>query len=214
MILIYRMNQQWLTTFMSNVRTRLKTQLEERIKTQLEGRGIRLSTADIGALLEDVSPKASHAALGYAMNLMRPFSAGMGIRIARLSDTQVELVLPVKNRNLNKSGEIHEAALLASATEAAQLLWERHAPMGDFKIYTRRVQLETFKHLTDEIRIRLELPESLRESVLTEIRKTRKGRAEMQAHIYDVNDQAVAEVQLDMEFSHTPSIGKHAGTQT
>lgn len=206
MIIVYRMNQQWLTTFMSNVRSRL----EERIKTQFEGRGIRLSATDLSALLEDISPKASHAALSYAMGLMRPFSAGMGFRVARLSDTQVELVLPVRNRNSNKSGEIHEGALLAGATEAAQLLWERHAPLGEFKIYTRRVELEIFKHLTTEVRIRLELPESVRESVLAEIRKTRQGKAEMQAQIYDSHDQALAEVHFQLEFSHTPSLSSRS----
>jgi uncharacterized protein (UPF0147 family) len=68
------MNQQWLTILMSkgieleqNLRQQFQT-AKEGLKTQLEERGIRLSAADLASLLEEVSPKASHAALSWVLS--------------------------------------------------------------------------------------------------------------------------------------------------
>jgi hypothetical protein len=189
------MNQQWLTTLMSNV------------KSQLENHGIRLSPADLAALLEEISPKTSNAALSYAMDLLRPFSAGMGFRVSRLADLQVELIIPARTRNLNENKEIHEGALLAGALEGARLLWERHAPIGDFRLRMHKNQMQIFKPAAEEVRVRLELPEALRESVLASIRKNRQAQVEMQAQIYDEKDQAVAEIHFSLELTHTPTLG-------
>lgn len=58
------MNQQWLTILMSkgieleqNLRQQFQT-AKEGLKTQLEERGIRLSAADLAAVLEDVSRRS------------------------------------------------------------------------------------------------------------------------------------------------------------
>lgn len=184
---------------MSNVKDQLKTRFEQK--------GVRLSSADLTALLEEISPKASHVALSYAMDLLRPFSAGMGFRITRLSDVQVELLIPARTRNRNENGELHEGAILAGVFEGMRLLWERHAPLGDFKIRVQKTQIEMFKHPEEDVRVRLELSESLRESVLAELRKKRLAHAEMRAQVYDPNDQAVAEIHFHLELAHVPVLG-------
>ena len=115
------MNQQWLTILMSKgieLEQNLRQQIQhakDGLKTQLEERGIRLSAADFAALLEEVSPKASHAALSYALDIVRPFSAGMGLRISRLADTQVEMVIPARTRNLSDLKQMHEGAVVTAA---------------------------------------------------------------------------------------------------
>lgn len=206
------MNQQWLTILMSKgieLEQNLRQQLQnakEGLKSQLEDRGIRLSAADLAALLEEVSPKASHAALSYALDMVRPFSAGMGLRISRLSDTQVEMIMPARTRNMNEQNQLHEGAMTAAAVEAAKLLWMRHAPMGNFEITVSRMQCEFFKIQTDEVRLRMELPESTRETVLAELRDRRESKAEAELMIFDDHDQAVAEVHLHLVFKHTPAL--------
>ncbi|WP_347357400.1 DUF4442 domain-containing protein [Bdellovibrio sp.] len=206
------MNQQWLTILMSKgieLEQNLRQQLQnakDGLKSQLEDRGIRLSAADLAALLEEVSPKASHAALSYALDIVRPFSAGMGLRISRLSDTQVEMAVPARTRNLNEVKTLHEGALTTAAIEAAKLLWARHAPMGTFDIHVSRLESEFFKVTSDECRIRMELPETTREVVLAEIRDRRESKADAELKVFDSNDQAVAEFRLQMSFKHTPAL--------
>lgn len=206
------MNQQWLTILMSkgieleqSLRQQFQT-AKEGLKTQLEERGIRLSPADLAALLEEVSPKASHAALSYALDIVRPFSAGVGLRISRLSDTQVEMVLPARTRNLNDLQQIHEGAMTTASIEAAKLLWMRHAPMGTFEVIVTRVDLEFFKTEKNECRVRMELSEMIRETVLAEIRERRESSASVELKIFDENEQAVADIHLQLQFKHIPVI--------
>ncbi|MFV3408046.1 DUF4442 domain-containing protein [Bdellovibrio bacteriovorus] len=188
-----------------NLRQQLQN-AKDGLKSQLEERGIRLSAADLAALLEEVSPKASHAALSYALDIVRPFSAGMGLRISRLSDTQVEMVVPARTRNLNEVKTMHEGALVTAAIEAAKLLWMRHAPMGSFEINVTRIESELFKVTSEECRVRMELPETVREVVLAEVRDHREAKAEVELKAFDSNDQAVAEFRLHLSFKHTPAL--------
>ncbi|MFV8248803.1 DUF4442 domain-containing protein [Bdellovibrio bacteriovorus] len=188
-----------------NLRQQLQN-AKDGLKSQLEERGIRVSAADLAALLEEVSPKASHAALSYALDIVRPFSAGMGLRISRLSDTQVEMVVPARTRNLNEVKTMHEGALVTAAIEAAKLLWMRHAPMGSFEINVTRIESELFKVTSEECRVRMELPETVREVVLAEVRDHREAKAEVELKAFDSNDQAVAEFRLHLSFKHTPAL--------
>lgn len=209
------MNQQWLTTLMSKgieLEQNLRQQLQiakEGLKSQLEDRGIRLSAADLAALLEEVSPKVSHAALSYALDIVRPFSAGMGLRVSRLSDTQVEMILPSRTRNFNELNGMHEGALTTAAIEAAKLLWSRHAPLGDFEVRLSRIESSFYKNQTDECRLRLELSESTREMVLSALRAHREAKAEAEVKVFDDHDQAVADLHLHLNFKLVPAI---AGT--
>lgn len=211
------MNQQWLTILMSKgieLEQNLRQQLQnakEGLKSQLEERGIRLSAADLAALLEEVSPKASHAALSYALDIVRPFSAGMGLRISRLSDTQVEMVVPARTRNLNEVKTMHEGALTTAAIEAAKILWMRHAPMGVFEINATRIESDLYKVTSEECRVRMELAETVREVVLAEVRDHREAKAEVELKVFDNNDQAVAEFRLHLSFKHTPALAGSEG---
>lgn len=206
------MNQQWLTMLMSkgieleqNLRQQLQT-AKDGLKTQLEERGIRMSAADLAALLEEVSPKVSHAALSYALDVVRPFSAGMGLRVSRLSDTHVEMMIPIRTRNLNEQGFVHEGALSTAAIEAAKLLWMRHAPMGNFTIQVTKFEMDSFREIAEEGRLRLEVPESTIEVVMAEIRDTRESEAEASVRVSDGNEQTVAEVRMTLKFKHTPAL--------
>lgn len=210
------MNQQWLTILMSkgieleqNLRQQLQ-QAKDGLKSQLEDRGIRLNAADLAALLEEVSPKASHAALGYALDIVRPFSAGMGLRISRLKDTQIEVVIPARTRNMNEIGQMHEGAILSAAIEAVKILWMRHAPMGNFEIAVTRIESEFFKVQTGDCRLRMELAENTREVVLADLRDRREATSSADVQIFDDNDQAVGSVQMQLKLKHTPALSSSA----
>ncbi|MEN0058947.1 MAG: YiiD C-terminal domain-containing protein, partial [Bdellovibrio sp.] len=162
--------------------------------------------ADLAAILEEVSPKASHAALSYAMDIIRPFSAGMGLRISRLGDTYVEMVIPVRTRNLNERQTLHEGALVTAATEAAKMLWMRHAPLGEFSIEVHKMEASFLKSCAEECRVRMELSETTREMVLSELRERREVTTEAEIRVFDDKDQAIAELRLQLSLQHTPAL--------
>lgn len=206
------MNQQWLTILMSkgieleqNLRNQLQT-AKDGIKTQLESRGIKLNPADLAALIEEVAPNASNSALSYALDLLRPFSAGMGLRVSRLSDTQVEMVIPAKTRNMTESEWMHEGALTTAAMEAAKLLWMRHALMGVFDVQIVELKANFLKAEKTDCRVRLELSEQQRELALGQVRDTREGRSEMEVKVFDEQDQLVAEFMMTAKLTHTPAL--------
>ncbi len=206
------MNQQWLTMLMSkgieleqNLRQQLQS-AKDGLKSQLEERGIRMNAADLAAVLEEVSPKVSHAALSYALDVVRPFSAGMGLRVSRLSDTQVEMVIPARTRNMSELKQIHDGAIVTAGIEAAKLLWMRHAPMGNFDIRVTKMEINLLREASDEVRLRMELPEVMRETVLAEIRDRRESASDVELKVFDGQEQAIAELHLSLSFKHTPAL--------
>jgi hypothetical protein len=69
-----------------------------------------------------------------------------------------------------------------------------------------RTEASFFKNQTTDCRVRLELSESTREMVLSALRNHREATAESEIKIFDENDQAVADVHLELNFKHTPAL--------
>ena len=116
------------------------------------------------------------------------------------------MVIPSRTRNLNETNVMHEGALTTAAIEAAKLLWSRHAPMGDFEVKISRIESSFYKNQTEDVRVRLELPETTREMVLSALRTHREAKAEAEVKIFDDHDQAVADLHLHLNFTHTPAL--------
>lgn len=210
------MNQQWLTILLSkgieleqSIRQQVQSATEQmklQVKKKLEDRGLRLSPTDLTALTEEMFPQVSNAALSYALDVLRPFSAGMGLRISRLSDVQVEMVCPARTRNMTELKEIHEGALVTAGLEAAKLLWMRHAPLEGFDIRATKVEAEFFKIQNEECRLRMELSEQEREAVLASVRQHQQASAENEVQIFDDSEQAVGALRFRLEFKHRPQL--------
>lgn len=212
------MNSQWLTILMSNlmskgleldgqVRKQMQT-TKDLLKEQLEQRGIRVSASDLAAIVEEVAPAASRAAVSYVVDFMRPFAAGMGLRFARLSDTQVEVVLPLKTRNaLGETEEFHAGAVTTAAIEAVRALWMRHAPLGEFKIEVISLNADFIANSHEDCRLRAELVEEEREECLTLLRSQQEATSEMDVQVVTERDQVVAKIYIKLKLHHTPAIG-------
>lgn len=206
------MNSQWMTTLLlkgieleQNLRKNFK-QAQEDIKKKLEDRGLKLSPTDLAALIEELSPESSRTALSYALDLMRPFSAGMGFRVSKLTDTHIEMVIPTRTRNQNENSELHEGALLTAGIEAAKLLWMRHAPLGTFQLRVKKVNMEVLQKINQECRVRMELTETQREKILSELRQKTELNLENTLVFFDDNEQVLAELTLEMQAEYTPSL--------
>ncbi|MFP5519430.1 MAG: hypothetical protein ACLGGX_05970 [Bdellovibrionia bacterium] len=199
------MNTQWLTTLITNVKGQVEQGLKER--------GLKLDPADLTALLEEISPEASKAALSYALDIFKPFTQGMGVRIARLSDSHIEVVLPQRPHNLTAHKEFHEGVVLGAGLEAIRTLWARHAPLGEFFLYATKVNLEIHRPPLKELRFKLEMIEAQREAVLAELRRHRKSQQDLQLKIYDENDQLVADLDVQIALQFQPSLAASEDSQ-
>lgn len=206
------MNSQWMTTLFSKgleLEQSLRKNLEQaqtQLKKELQSRGLRWSAVDLAAAMEELSPVGSRTALSYALDLLKPFVAGMGLRVSRLSDTQVEMVVPNRVRNMSEGEQLHEGAFIAAGVEAARLLWTRHAPLGHFDLQTQNLSLQLFRPAEREIRVRLELPESVREAALSKLRQEREADSDLQLRFVDEAEQTLAEMQLSLKLRHIPAL--------
>ncbi len=180
--------------------------LRKNIEKNLRERGLSLRPTDLAALFEGVAPKSTRAALSYALDLMRPFSAGMGFRVSRLSDRHVELVIPTRTRNEDDEGRIHEGALFTAALEASRLLWLRHAPLGGFKVHLKDSSFRVLQEYKGDVRVRMELTEMQVETVLADLRRSQVAGTEVSLHFYDQKEKSVAEVYLTLQLIHTPEL--------
>jgi len=74
--------------------------------------------------VEDYSKPGFNAMWSFVINALRPFSAGMGLRVSHLSPQQVEIVIPHWLRNQDE-GPLHEATFLTAVKEGQRLWLQR-----------------------------------------------------------------------------------------
>ncbi|MBC7371175.1 MAG: DUF4442 domain-containing protein [Bdellovibrionaceae bacterium] len=178
--------------------------LRKNLEKNLKDRGLSLRATDLAALVEGVAPKSTRTALSYALDFLRPFSAGMGLRVTRLSDRHAEMILPVRQRNVDAQGRIHEGALFTAALEVARLLWLRHAPIGDFQVHMKDCVFHILQDYSGELRVRMELPETQVETVLAQIRGRQMTQTEVTVHFFDAKEKSIAEAHVTLQLKHQP----------
>lgn len=193
------MTQQRMTTLIS-----MGAKVPITIRKILEERGLKLSSSDLAALIEQLSPNGSKKILSYALDIMRPYVAGLGLRIVRLSDTQVEIVIPARTRNLLEDQQVSEAVLIAAGTEAVRHIWARHAPVGHLKIDIQEMNFKKLHEIKGPCRVRMELSEAVREKALAQLRSRRHSENESLLSIFDEKDQKIAELAVKVELKWTP----------
>ncbi len=192
------MNSDWKTTLLSK-----SLSLNQRLEQQLESRGLRLNAVDFASFIENWAPRTSRDALSYVLSFIRPVVLGMGFRISRLSDEKIEVIIPERSKNKNEEGSTHEAVLLAAAIEGAKTLWLRHAPLGDFHIRIDEINIKNIKASTSEIRMRMEVPETIRQSILAQLRVMNRAQIENHIQFFEEGDQLIAESTLHLTVSTT-----------
>ncbi len=210
------MNTQWMTTLFSKsiskglalesvLRGSLQN-LQDQLKKELEKRGIRATPEDLAAFIEDLSPQASRGFLDLALKYFRPFSQGLGYRISQLSDQHVEINIPKLLRNSHPQGGLHEAVLVAAGQEAQRLLWTRHAPMGGFAVEFLAFEFDKQTELNSDVRCRMDLPETLREATLSELREKLFVELENQIDFFNNSEQTVARLSSKIKLVYQPAL--------
>lgn len=180
------------------------------IKKNLEEQGLRLASEDLMALIEDFSPEGVKKALSYALDLFKPFFLGAGFRISRLSNRQVELIVPLKERNQNEKGQIHEGILISAAIESVKAILKRHAPLGGELLFSvTKCQFEKINEVNraSECRVRTELAETTIEAMLAQLREYQKASVDSLVTVVDDNDLMLGQVHLTLSVQQMLSIG-------
>lgn len=190
------MNTQWLTTLFTGVRSQVEAALHQR--------GLRLDPVDLAALIEEVSPQASKKFISYALDILKPFTQGMGLRVETLTETQVEVHLPLRPHNLTAQNVFHEGVLLGAAIESVKMIWGRHAPLGQFQLFTTEAELITPDPLSQKVILKLELDDATREQCLSELRRQNHSSYEQHVLLFDQNQKSVGQVNLRVNLSHQP----------
>jgi len=171
--------------------------LWQNLKVFFEVKGIRPHIVDFMSYVEKWTPQASREALSYFLDFFRPSTLGMGLRVSKMNDTQIEVVIPKRPRNLDEDGEWLDSAIITASVESFKILWLRHAPIGEFSFQIDKVVYEKRKtEETDSLRVRYELSAEARESALTELRSNSASNVDTTLFIFDDKDAIVSEVKI------------------
>lgn len=160
------------------------------------------------ALVRDLTHNLEVAVpqLSLALDFMRPHVRALGLRVARLSKDNIELILPAKFRNQSEAGYVLEGALVMAACEAAKWLWQQNRPEIGFQHGIQKIQLSCLQPLQGDLRLRIGLSEISRETVFLQLSKMNRSEHQDLVMIYDKDEQLVAQVEILSEFSLTPSL--------
>lgn len=175
----------------------VEDKLWQNLKVFFEVKGIRPHIVDFMSYVEKWTPQASREALSYFLDFFRSSTLGMGIRISKLNDTQIEAILPKRARNLDEDGGWLDSAIITAAVEGFKILWLRHAPIGEFHFQIKKISYEHRKVSASEtLRVRYELSPENREMALTELRTNSVTSVDTSLFIFDDKDAIVSEVKI------------------
>jgi hypothetical protein len=164
----------------------------------------------VSEALEGVVPpeilQKGRRSLNFALDLMQPHMLALGLRIAKLTRTQVEVVIPDKERNLDSQGCIQEGVVMAAATESARFLWSHNRPDGNFQQSLKNFEIEILNSFRGPLRVRMELPELVRESAYAELATTQRSEHELQAQVFDASDILLAQIRMTVRLTIIPAL--------
>ena len=175
----------------------VEDKLWQSLKVFFEVKGIRPHIVDFMSYVEKWTPQASREALSYFLDFFRSSTLGMGIRVSKLNDTQIEVVLPKRPRNTDEDGGWLDSSVITAAVESFKILWLRHAPIGEFSFNIEKIVYEKRKtDASESLRVRYELSSETREMALTELRANSITAVETTLMVFDDKDSIVSEVKI------------------
>ncbi len=196
----------------------VEDKLWQNLKVFFEVKGIRPSMVDFMSYVEKWSPQTSREAMSYFLDFFRSSTLGMGLRVAKLSDVHIEVVLPNRLRNLDEDGHFLDSSIITAGIEALKILWLRHAPVGEFHFEISKINFEKVKSLRgysqSSLRIKYELPIEFREHALTVLREQNQFSSDFDLSVYDENDSLVSSIKVTVRLTNTLQIGEKASETT
>jgi hypothetical protein len=138
--------------------------------------------------------------LNSALDLMRPHFISLGGRVSILAPDRVEVLLPLKARNLDEFGLVLPSVQIGIAIEAFKLLWSRSSPTGEFQITVREVKTQFFRPAKSDLIIKAEVSDVAREVRWAELKTQKKCETQTTLKVIDRSEQLIAEVEVRADF--------------
>ena len=144
--------------------------------------------------VEDYSKPGFQAMWSFVVNVMRPFSSGMGLRVAALSPQHVEIVIPDWLRNKDEK-YLHEATYMTAAKEGLRIWIQRLlGPTTEFEL--KQVQIKSLQPIEGSARVCFQLEDSDKEIFLHHLQQKQKLEHIFTWVVIDENEVKCAEVEL------------------
>ncbi len=196
----------------------MEEKLWHHLKVFFEVKGLRPHIVDFMTYVEKWSPQMTREALSYFLDFFRSSTLGMGLRVAKINNTQIEMILPDRSRNLDEEGYFLESALMTAGIESFKLLWLRHAPIGNFQFKIQKIHFEKVSSVLNEkkfksYRARFEIQSEQREMVLAQLRADQKALVEHKILYFDEKEALAAEMTLNSWISIVPVLESTAFTK-
>lgn len=147
--------------------------------------------------VEDYSKPGFNAMWSFVVNALRPFSAGMGLRVACLSPQQVEIVVPYWLRNQDEN-QLHEATYLAAIKEG-QRLWLQRLLGPKVELHFTSYQIQNFTEIKSDARVRFSFESQDLEILMAEARKLPEVESIFHWSVLDVSEKKCAEVEVKIK---------------
>lgn len=176
------------------------------IMLRLQQQGVKLSLSDVAYWIERSSPQRARNFLSYALDLVRPFSAGLGVFCRFQTDDEIVLEMKLRPRNKSSEGDLHSGAVIGAAIEACELMLDRHGPVNGFS-YQIKEQSATFeKRMVAPIFLNFEWPPAIREKMFMKMQKEKMTEAQFEILMSDKAHKSIGKVLLTYEFKYRPRL--------
>jgi hypothetical protein len=147
--------------------------------------------------VEDYSKPGFQAMWSFVVNVMRPFSSGMGLRVATLSPHQVEIVIPDWLRNKDEKF-LHEATYLTAAKEGLRI-WILRLLGPATEIDLRQAQIKMTQAIDGSARVCFQMEDSEKEIFLHHLQEKQSLEQSFIWFIFDENEMKCGEVELKVQ---------------
>ena len=166
----------------------------------------------LSSWLETKSPWLSRQVLGAASNLSEPFTLGMGLRVSRVGEEAIEVLMSGGWRNRGDGGLVHMGALATLGEFAVRLYWEHHLDLRSVTLESQRVEVRVLSRPIGEMKAVFHLPVGDREVLMHRLRADGDLVNQTETLIYDNNGRLVAEVDVEWRLSRQLALAPGLGS--
>jgi hypothetical protein len=173
----------------------IQSHLQKKISKNINKKFNKI-TGLVEEVTEQLDLRQPKTVLNFALDMIKPYLQTLGLRISKLSEEQIEVVLPEKFKYMDINQELDEGAVCSAAVFSFRQLWNRNSPKGHFEIHIQKIHFERFRDLHSDLLLRLELGKLNREAIFADLSDTKRASTDMIVHIYDREEQLVGQVNI------------------
>jgi len=174
---------------------RFQSRIQKKIGQNIH-RNIDRFTDIVEEVSEAIDAKSPKSVLNFALDALKPYLKALGLRISRLSEEKIEVILPEKYHTTGTDEQPDEGAICSAASFAFRQLWRRNAPKGKFSISIQKLNFEKIRNMKGDLSFRFELPKLSREAIFADLADKEQSDSEFVIHIYNGDEQIVGEIHI------------------